>query len=161
MCPIRMQNQCVSAMSILPSISAVSADHVLGDEVLRVSCAVNSVDSPQMYLNVFFNGAQFALKVTYAAGDGQPGFEERVHIPGWLRVRDLITTFAATGVWKYTISWEMSPVKGKLPTDNDDLLNLTVKDIQQNHSLVLLSYVRLRPYSYTVPVRPSQLLAHP
>ncbi len=147
-------------MSILPSISTVPADHVLGDEVLRVSCAVNTFDSPLLYLNAFFNGAQIALKVTYGSGDGQPGFEDIVLIPGWLRIRDLITTFAAAGVWNYTIAWEMSPVKGTLPTANDDLLNLTVKDIQQNHSLVLLSYVRARPHGYTVPVRPSQLLAH-
>jgi hypothetical protein len=155
---IRMQNQCVSAMSILPSVSIASVGHVLGDEVLRVSCAVNSVDSPQMYLNAFFNGTQFALKVNYAAGDGQPGFEEVLVIPGWLRIRDLITTFGAHGVWKYTIAWEMSPVKGKLPTANDDVLNLTIQDVQANHSPVLLSYVRQRPYGYTVPVRPSHLL---
>lgn len=146
-------------MSILPSITIASADHVFGGEVLRVSCAVNSPDSPQMYLNIFFNGAQFALKVTYGSGDEQPGFEEVVLIPGWLRIRDLITTLVASGVWKYTIAWEMSPVKGKLPTANDDLLNVTVQDIQEKHSLVLLSYVRQRPYGHTVPARPSQLLA--
>jgi hypothetical protein len=147
-------------MSILPSISLAPADHVLGTEVLRVSCMVDP-DGPQMYLNAFFNGAQFALKVTYGSGNGQPGFEEVVLIPGWLRIRDLITTLVAHGVWKYTLAWEMSPVKGELPMANDDLLNVTVQDIQEKHSLVLLSYVRQRPYGHTVPVRPSQLLAQP
>ncbi len=145
-------------MSILPSISIVSADHVFGDEVLSLVCAVNSADSPRIYLNAFFNSTQYALKVTYASGDGQPGFNEAVLIPGWLRIRDLITTFAAHGIWKYDIAWEMSPVKGTLPIANDDVLNMTVQYIQKHHSRVLLSYVRQRPYQYTIPTQPSRLL---
>ena len=144
-------------MSILPSISIAPADHVLGTELLRVSCMVDP-DGPQMYLNAYFNGTTYALVVSYGSGNGQPGFEETVLIPGWLRIRDLITTLVAEGVWKYSLAWEMSPAKSELPLENDAVLNLTVQEIQEKHNLVLIAF-RRNGMIYHYPPRPSVRLA--